>query len=73
MTRAIPKLLAILTVFLIGCSNDTDGLLYTDYVSVLDCYHSETGFSGLPARSSDRTTGEERLAKVIMESCQDLF
>ena len=60
-----------LGLLVLGCDN-SDGLLYDNYSSVMECYVAETGFQGLPP-SSERSAGERQIAQVVMESCKDLF
>ena len=69
--KCIRLLTIFITLFIFGCDN-SDGLLYDDYSSVMECYIAETGYQGLP-QSSERSTGEHRIAQVVMESCKDLF
>lgn len=48
-------------------------LLYPDqYSSVMECYQAETGYQGLPPRS-EMTSGEKRIAEIVLEECEDLF
>ena len=64
-------LVMLLGLLIYGCDN-SDGLLYDDYSSVMECYIAETGFQGLPP-NSERSAGERKIAQVVMDSCKDLF